>query len=298
MKILYLYDIDNWAIHNVGKLWFENVKQHEIVFKNFFEVQDEKKIYINFDLIWFGYIDLYLFSKEKPKNSIVSIHDPKEIFDQVPNWKKTLPNKDKIDILRTVFKCVTISRELFTILTKYGIDVEHIPTASRLPYRDTLKVFTEKSDITSVFQVYRRKNPDLMYSLQQKVVNELNIKFDLKVGRDILTRTKYIKYLDSHEIYICTSYQEGGPIPVMDAMNRGMVILSTPVGQVLELVEDGVNGFFCYSFDDFYNKIQMLSEDLILLDSMRQNAIATIKSKRSLSIIDQKVDIVINKFYR
>ncbi len=36
---------------------------------------------------------------------------------------------------------------------------------------------------------------------------------------------------------------EGGPLPVMEAVLAGLAVVSTPVGQVADWVEDGRNGF-------------------------------------------------------
>lgn len=43
--------------------------------------------------------------------------------------------------------------------------------------------------------------------------------------------------------YACASHKEGTPNPVLEAMACGRPVISTPVGLVPKLVEDGVNGF-------------------------------------------------------
>jgi glycosyltransferase involved in cell wall biosynthesis len=42
---------------------------------------------------------------------------------------------------------------------------------------------------------------------------------------------------------VCTSRQEGVPYPVLEAMSCECVVLSTEVGIVPEIFDDGVNGF-------------------------------------------------------
>jgi glycosyltransferase involved in cell wall biosynthesis len=44
------------------------------------------------------------------------------------------------------------------------------------------------------------------------------------------------------DIYILPSYNEGLPISVLEAMSYGLPIISTNVGGIPEIVEDGVNG--------------------------------------------------------
>jgi glycosyltransferase involved in cell wall biosynthesis len=44
------------------------------------------------------------------------------------------------------------------------------------------------------------------------------------------------------DAYLCTSRVEGGPVPVLEAMACQRPVISTPVGHVPELLEDGCNG--------------------------------------------------------
>jgi len=51
------------------------------------------------------------------------------------------------------------------------------------------------------------------------------------------------EFYSSLDYYVCTSRIEGGPYPVLEAMSCGAVVLSTPVGQVPEIICHGENGF-------------------------------------------------------
>ena len=75
----------------------------------------------------------------------------------------------------------------------------------------------------------------------------------------------------------------------MDAMNRGAVVLSTPVGQMLELIENGVNGYVCRTADEFVTTIADLSADPARLQQMRVNALRTAPTKRSDDVLKQAV---------
>jgi glycosyltransferase involved in cell wall biosynthesis len=43
------------------------------------------------------------------------------------------------------------------------------------------------------------------------------------------------------DVYVCTSWVEGGPVPVLEAMSCGRPVISTPVGHVPEVARDGEN---------------------------------------------------------
>src|SRR5579872_2329389 len=49
-------------------------------------------------------------------------------------------------------------------------------------------------------------------------------------------------YYSSFDVFVCPSYTEGGPFTVMEAMQAGCAVVSTRVGQVPELIQNGVNG--------------------------------------------------------
>lgn len=50
-------------------------------------------------------------------------------------------------------------------------------------------------------------------------------------------------WYQSGTIYVCASQSEGTPNPALEAASCGAVVVSTRVGNMPELIEDGVNGF-------------------------------------------------------
>jgi glycosyltransferase involved in cell wall biosynthesis len=46
------------------------------------------------------------------------------------------------------------------------------------------------------------------------------------------------------DVYVCASRSEGTPNPCLEAAACGVPVVTTPVGNMPELIEDGVNGFF------------------------------------------------------
>lgn len=51
-----------------------------------------------------------------------------------------------------------------------------------------------------------------------------------------------VRLLNWADIFILPSFNEGLPISILEAMNYGCAIISTPVGGILEIVHDGENG--------------------------------------------------------
>jgi len=61
--------------------------------------------------------------------------------------------------------------------------------------------------------------------------------------------TEIGRYFQSLDAYIVASRQEGGPKAIFEAMSSGVPIISTRVGQAMDVVEHGVNGWIVESED-------------------------------------------------
>jgi hypothetical protein len=297
IRVLSLHNYAGWAIHNVGKLWLEHTPQLRVTFgesDNF-----ARRDFGHYDLVWFGYLDLFLnhylngyFSAADLDKCVVSLHDPLELFPQQEDWKQidldlrrwwkksSWYRWMRLRLLQQVRHVVTTSKEMQSVLKDNAVAASLLPTTSSLPPRRPDEVKTEKCAMLSVFETYPRKNVPLMESLQRHCRDSLGLRFDTKVGRALLPGDGYLNLMDDHEIYVCTSYQEGGPIPAMDAMQRGAIVLSTPVGQIQDIIRPGENGYICRTHEEFTEKIELLAGDLALLQSMRLKSLQTIRDDR------------------
>ena len=70
--------------------------------------------------------------------------------------------------------------------------------------------------------------------------------------------------LNLSDVYILPSYTEGLPMSILEAMSYKMVIISTPVGGIPEVVKNGVNGYLVPPGDksELYNKILSIIDDV------------------------------------
>jgi glycosyltransferase involved in cell wall biosynthesis len=100
-----------------------------------------------------------------------------------------------------------------------------------------------------------------------------------------------IKVFSSSDIYILPSYSEGLPIAMLEAMAAGLPIISTPVGSIPEVIEEGVNGYLIKP-GDFYelaDRILVLARDKKLRQRMGENNAEKIRKENDLKIIMEKV---------
>ncbi|MCM1087830.1 MAG: glycosyltransferase [Muribaculaceae bacterium] len=96
------------------------------------------------------------------------------------------------------------------------------------------------------------------------------------------------EYLQN-EVLICGSKVESYPNAISEAMANGLIIISTPVAGVPEVIEDGKNGYLTrdYSVDAIYEKIVQAIEDIAdkRIEEILNNAQNTFLENHSAQIV-------------
>lgn len=291
-KVLFVYE-RNWSVYDVGRLWFENNDEINIDCKTVEELKAYPDYINNFDLVWFGanvYYQNFMFDLNK---SVITIQDPNEFRFAFGNVKGGDVSGHNMNLLRSYKNLVVTYDEFKENLQRKNIHSDVLPTGSLLPIREYIQKPSESSIITVHAGIDNdRKNITMLRSLLN-TFTKMGIKCKEKVGMTKLPVDKYQELLDNYSIYLCTSRLEGGPIPAMDAMTRGAIVLSTPVGQMSDLIEDGINGFICHTEQEFVDRIKSLNPET--LHNMRLNSLRIIQEKRSLKNIRTKVSEYVKK---
>lgn len=98
------------------------------------------------------------------------------------------------------------------------------------------------------------------------------------------TRTNIADYMACSDIFVLSSLYEGMPISLIEAIQSGLAILSTPVCGVIDVVKPGVNGVISsdYDEDSFYAAMK----DIITNKAKYLQAAQSSEFTKSFSIID------------
>lgn len=82
------------------------------------------------------------------------------------------------------------------------------------------------------------------------------------------------KALETNQIFILPSYNEGLPIAILEALSYGMPVIATNVGSIAEAVLEGDNGFLVTpgDVDGYANALQCLITDYPLRQTMAKNS--------------------------
>jgi len=127
----------------------------------------------------------------------------------------------------------------------------------------------KKTDNTKVFiavgRVMTQKNYPLLISAMNKLTNEdvilviigrmddeaFSICNAINKGKTYLlgSKSNVQDYLFCADIFCMSSIYEGLPISMIEAMSVGLPIVSTNVGGIPDIIEDGVNGFLVNDLD-------------------------------------------------
>jgi glycosyltransferase involved in cell wall biosynthesis len=104
------------------------------------------------------------------------------------------------------------------------------------------------------------------------------------------------KVLRSSHIFVLPSYAEGLPIAILEAMYIGLPIISTRVGSIPEVIEDGNNGYLISPGDycSLAEKIVDLSSDQMLRERMGDINRDTILKDYNISSFVEKLENIYN----
>ena len=147
------------------------------------------------------------------------------------------------------------------------------------------EMIPRKNYITAIETVAKLKSANIRYCICGQGVMRSEIEEYAKaqgVGDSVvfLGYRRDIPEICSYaDVFLHTSYQEGLPVALMEAMAAGVPVVASRVRGNVDLVEDGVNGFLCAPDDaeGFALSIRKLLDDPKLAERFRENGLEKIK---------------------
>jgi len=194
-----------------------------------------------------------------------------------------------------------------------GVDLDkftnyHPPTGGPISNEDkkekiiiTISRLVEKNgleDLINAMSIVTKKIPDanlviigdgpLGKGLRSKVEClklENNIKFLGEISNDLLPR-----YLEEATVFVRPSLSEGLGISFLEAMAMGVPVIGTPVGGIVDFLEDGETGLFCKVKDpqNIGEKIIRILSDKELHDKLANQGRELVRREYDWDVIVQK----------
>ncbi len=201
-------------------------------------------------------------------------------------------SKIRIPFLRFYKKSITVSREIidkhrelyltYKMPVHISNDLSFIPFGIHMPRRKE-KIFA--GDQLSILYVGRgspEKRIHLIARIAKKIResnNRISFSFAGDVQKfipdDLHSYCRFLGVIDEekelqkvyeeHDILMVTSSTESGPLVIIEAMIKGLVIISTPVGIVPDHILNEKNGFL---FSDLTNEDKIVKEGIHFIDTL------------------------------
>lgn len=228
--------------------------------------------------------------------AVLLLHNKIKFFQTVHNDIKRIGNILYYKLAFRIFgklgwmKFITISKTNHVDMCNYYPKCENVLIYNgRCPQQKT-ELFTtvqaevnllKKTENTIVFihvaRCAEQKNQKLLIDSFNRLIKKqvdailliIGDNFDSKEGKVLQAeacsdihflgvRSNIFDYLLCSDIFVLSSIYEGMPISLIEAMQAGVAILSTPVCGVIDVVKSGVNGVISSGFDEcsFYRAMQ------------------------------------------
>lgn len=273
--------------------------------------------HINFSEKWgfYRYIPIVFWSKILGINIVMHCHACE--FDKFYSRQNKLLKKltsYTLDLSKCVIVLSKEWNEVFSNITKSTIYI--INNFIKVPELNHYNPYSPYIIITG--KLGKRKGYyDLVNVIPEILKNNKHVKFifcgdgDIEEIRTILKKSnieKYVyltgwvdniviqKYLTNSLLYILPSYNEGMPLGIIEAMSYGIPIISTTVGGIPSLIENGINGILIEPGNLFQleSAIQTLINDVKLRIKISNNNFNAAKEKFDLESQIKKIYTIYN----
>lgn len=207
-----------------------------------------------------------------------------------PNWNKHYTIKHVIYILNKANFVVCLNSAIKDELISFGLESDKIKVfhmASNTQFFSP-KIRDGKGAVGFCMAYYPRKNPDLML----EIVKGMPHRNFILVGRhweqypsfqelislpnftyyDNIPYEEYPALYHKMDVFVSTSHNEGGPVPILEAMLSNVVPVASRTGFCPDLIENGVNGFLFNSNTGAYEVIQLIEKAFAFQINVREKA--------------------------
>lgn len=199
--------------------------------------------------------DFYEESNNNSKRRIVeTLNKANKIIVLSNEWKKFFEDIVEEDKIEVIYNSVEVPDDF-----KKDFGKKRILFLGRFDEKkgifDLLDVMTEITKIDSNVKLYIGSNE--RKEKVNKIINEYNLNNNVEYLGWIDEKLKK-EVLKEATIFVLPSYYEGMPMSVLEAMAYKNIVISTNVGGIPEIIENGYNGFLIEPGDkkELFNKIE------------------------------------------
>ena len=162
-------------------------------------------------------------------------------------------------------------KENWDILWASRIDYEKLP--------DILEKIIQKSSQKHLnFHIYGNSVIDKQFPIKR--FNQYKNTYTYGAYKGGLSCIDYSNY----DLFLYTSWFDGMPNTVLEALSLGIPVISSNVGGIKEIIEEGKTGFLVndiFNEDAYLNKIEYVIQNKEILNNIRKNAFKKLEKQHS-----------------
>lgn len=204
-------------------------------------------------------------------------------------WKSLLNKIVSEEHILTLRNCINTKKYLFSAQKPPDLKVINVLFIGSVGPRkgafDLIKAIdllkAEQYDLHAWFVGFEQREGDLKQA--ESCLDDLKIKEKCELLGTVIGEKK-LQLLSEADIFVLPTYTEGLPLAIGEALAAGLPIISTPVGGIPEVIEDGYNGFLIQPGD-----LHGLSKRIDTLAKNRQ--LRELMGQRGKKIAEQKLDV-------
>lgn len=235
--IHFFCNIPNWAFDNVVSLWIPELEKHDCISTKSFrgDLPEGIRRYDVLFAMWWPYVENFYMPKQSHQRIFCRIPDYASWnHNATEPWRQRFQN-----IIPHVDLFISTSEQIGRKLTEMNlpnvvvgdcVDVERFSQVLPKTYAD-VPIVGWAGDPRSLrwLNIHDAKGFEIVKTLEN------NQKVELRIASKI-PRENMPDWMKQVDILVCASQHEGTPLPVLEAMSCGKLVISTPVGVVPELL--------------------------------------------------------------
>jgi glycosyltransferase involved in cell wall biosynthesis len=241
-NILIVYDVRDWAYHFRAKALMKYAPEDfsVTISSSFKELLHEEDFHLVFFLPFSHVSQLTEYCNQIGKNpSIVTSFNIG--WGYANNWLEQAREYSDAVIINNFQMWDKSGRLPNTFYLPNGVDRDifkyEVPVENRKP-----RLLWCGSEFHRKIKGYN----DILIPLRDRLKNhslQLDLRLINSTGRIKYSRYQMAQWYNTGTVYVCASLAEGTPNPALEAASCGCTIVSTPVGNMPELIEHGINGY-------------------------------------------------------
>ena len=255
--------IDALSLHKQvdADVYFINGRGNKLNYlKSIYEIR-KQIVKGNYDVIHihYGISGIFLLFFKPLIPVIITLHSG-ELFQKKGKLNHLMQKSLTMRIVRKVNKVIVLNDDMILLLKKYKNKLIKLPCGSDLKIFNAINIIKDTPTILIGFpgnKARKEKN----YQLFLDIINTLKILYPIKIVEfHNLTRSEVVENLNRMDVLLMTSTVEGSPQIIKEAMACNKPIVSTSVGDVVDLLADVKNSFVIKSFkpENFIEPIKQL----------------------------------------